>query len=136
MTVKRTTNWIQKNKRWAIYMRDNCKCVYCDATIGDGALLTLDHITPVAKTGTANNKHTNLITSCRSCNSSKSDKSMSRWLRVLKERGTTDEKINDIKNAVRRAKRGKDSRKRSEDTLRTRGYYDKAEEFLNDLNNQ
>lgn len=54
--------------------RDQYRCVYCDAHKD----LCVDHKTPIAKGG--DNSTGNLQTLCRSCNSSKGDKSMSEWL--------------------------------------------------------
>jgi len=62
-------NWIRRDKRLAIYLRDGCCCAYCGATIEDGAQLTLDHITPHADGGT--NRAANLVTCCRRCNTAR-----------------------------------------------------------------
>jgi len=42
--AKRTQgmNWIRKEKRLAIYLRDGLACGYCGQSIEDGAKLTLD----------------------------------------------------------------------------------------------
>jgi purine nucleoside permease len=62
-------NWIRPVKRLAIYMRDGMACAWCDATIEDGATLTLDHLVPQSKGGT--NHERNLVTCCHRCNSSR-----------------------------------------------------------------
>lgn len=69
-------NWIRQEKRLAIYLRDGLSCVYCGATIEDGAL-TLDHVRPIAKGGT--NVASNLVTSCKHCNSARGKQSIARF---------------------------------------------------------
>ena len=49
----------------AVRERDSHKCVYCDA-VED---LTLDHVVPLSRGGS--NEVGNLVTACRTCNSSK-----------------------------------------------------------------
>ena len=55
-------NWIRKDKRLAIYMRDHGRCVYCESQ----ANLTLDHLRPASKGG--DNRARNLVTACMDCN--------------------------------------------------------------------
>ena len=55
--------------KFLIFNRDGLCCMYCGHSAPDGALLVLDHITPVASGGT--DTAGNLATSCRSCNLSK-----------------------------------------------------------------
>ena len=68
------SSWIRKDKRLAIYLRDRFACAYCGRDLhgADPATVTLDHLDAVHKAGhhTANN----LVTACRSCNSSRQDK--------------------------------------------------------------
>lgn len=62
--------WIRPEKRLAIYLRDEFRCVYCDqnlANISDPRSITLDHIKTKSRGG-GNEAH-NLITACRKCNS-------------------------------------------------------------------
>jgi len=42
-------NWIRREKRVAIYLRDGCACAYCGATLEDGTQLTLDYLRPRRK---------------------------------------------------------------------------------------
>ena len=74
--AKRTQgmNWIRKEKRLAIYLRDGLACCYCGQSIEDGARLTLDHLTPYSKGG--GNDATNLVTSCLICNSKRGNRSV------------------------------------------------------------
>jgi hypothetical protein len=65
-------NWIRQEKRLAIYLRDGCACIYCGSSIEEGAQLTLDHIVPRSENG--GNSEKNLITSCRKCNDSRSNR--------------------------------------------------------------
>jgi 5-methylcytosine-specific restriction endonuclease McrA len=81
------SNWIRKNRRYAIYERDNCTCAYCGITVipgkssllGKEQLATLDHIVP--RNAGGNNKSDNLITSCVSCNSSRKDTPLFEYLK-------------------------------------------------------
>lgn len=56
-----------------IFLRDNFRCVYCGAT----EKLSLDHVHPVSRGG--DNSIDNLVTACRSCNSSKGAKDKEEW---------------------------------------------------------
>jgi 5-methylcytosine-specific restriction endonuclease McrA len=68
------SNWLRKDKRLAIYMRDDWRCVYCDRSLKrvNPRQRTLDHIIPVAMGGS--NNETNLITCCKKCNDRKQDR--------------------------------------------------------------
>ena len=65
-------NWIRQEKRLAIYLRDGCACMYCGATIEDGAKLTLDHVSPHSHGGS--NSERNLVCCCARCNSVRQDR--------------------------------------------------------------
>ena len=60
--------------RFEIFKRDKFTCQYCGAKSPD-VILNVDHIKPVADGG--NNGLLNLTTSCRVCNSGKSDRLLS-----------------------------------------------------------
>ena len=66
--------WIRVEKRLAIYVRDGFACVYCGADLRNAAPanVTLDHLLPRSADGS--NDATNLVTACRSCNSSRQDR--------------------------------------------------------------
>lgn len=66
--------WIRVEKRLAIYLRDGFGCAYCGRDLRNAAPadVTLDHLLPRSAGG--NNDATNLVTACRSCNSSRQDK--------------------------------------------------------------
>lgn len=70
---------IRKDKRLAIYLRDNFRCVYCvtDLRSVHPNDITLDHIVPAIDGGT--HAETNLITACRSCNCSRQDTPVTRF---------------------------------------------------------
>lgn len=71
-----TGQWIRKDKRLAIYLRDELRCMYCGRNLKDAAPadVTLDHLTPRSAVGT--NESTNLVTACRPCNSSRGARSL------------------------------------------------------------
>jgi len=79
-------NWIRKNKRIAIYVRDGHKCIYCGITKAQakrrGVLITLDHVEP-RELGGCNSVH-NLVTACLSCNTSKGDKTRDEYVEYVK----------------------------------------------------
>jgi len=74
-------NWIRQEKRLAIYLRDGLSCVYCGASIEDGAQLSLDHLTTDSRGGS--NDATNLVTCCSRCNSSRADRPVRRFARSV-----------------------------------------------------
>lgn len=67
--------WIRREKRFAIYLRDGFRCGYCktDLRTANRFDINLDHIICRGEKGSTN-EPTNLITSCRSCNSKRQDK--------------------------------------------------------------
>lgn len=71
---KHGMNWITKQKRLAIYLRDGMGCAYCGSGLEEGAQLTLDHLVPRVAGG--DNKETNLITACSRCNSYRSNREL------------------------------------------------------------
>jgi 5-methylcytosine-specific restriction endonuclease McrA len=66
--------WIRKEKRLAIYIRDNFKCVYCGKDLRNVSAndITLDHLVPKSYGGS--NSEINLITACKSCNCGRGNK--------------------------------------------------------------
>ena len=89
--------WITPNRRRAIYIRDDLRCVYCDKGIEDGIVFTLDHLTSQDLGGT--NESRNLVTACKSCNSAKGKKSIRGFFSWLRGKGIDTDKI---KNRIRR----------------------------------
>ena len=78
-------NWIRQEKRLSIYMRDGLACVWCGSSIEQDpvCILTLDHITPHSKGGS--NNETNLVTSCKRCNSSRGARSINKFASAVAE---------------------------------------------------
>jgi hypothetical protein len=68
------SKWITRERRLALYIRDGMGCAYCGLGIEDGAMLTLDHLTPHCQGG--KNTSDNLITACRTCNSARGDRTL------------------------------------------------------------
>lgn len=68
------SRWIRPEKRLALYIRDGFSCAYCGRDLHNAApsVVTLDHLLPRIAGGS--NEATNLITACRTCNSSRQDK--------------------------------------------------------------
>lgn len=66
--------WIRAEKRAALYLRDRFACVYCGRDLRHAAPadVTLDHLLPRSAGGT--NEAVNLVTCCRTCNSSRGSK--------------------------------------------------------------
>lgn len=62
--------WINQVDRLAIYLRDNVSCIYCGASQD----LTLDHV--VCHSHNGSDKHNNLVTACRSCNSKRGNQTI------------------------------------------------------------
>jgi 5-methylcytosine-specific restriction endonuclease McrA len=97
------SKWIRPNKRQAIYTSDNHTCQYCGRSIYEHSdiVLTLDHILPRELGG--DNKATNLVTACLSCNSSKRDLPLAAFIQVLADRGVDPSQVRkNVRNASRR----------------------------------
>lgn len=79
------TDWIRAEKRLAIYLRDGFVCTYCGVDLhgSDPNLLTLDHLETRNWRGRAlregENSEANLVTACKSCNSTRHDKALEDW---------------------------------------------------------
>lgn len=64
--------------------RDGHKCAYCGATKeSSGTYLQLDHLTPKSLGG--EDVASNLVLSCRSCNSRRGNKTLTEWAIVSPE---------------------------------------------------
>ena len=74
--------------RFEVFKRDNFKCHYCGMSAPD-VVLNVDHIDPVSNGG--ENNILNLITSCRDCNSGKSDRLLSENSMLDKQRKMLEE---------------------------------------------
>lgn len=79
---------ISKKMRFEVFKRDKFSCQYCGASAPD-VILHIDHIEPVSKGG--GNDILNLITSCRDCNSGKSDRRLDDHAEIAKQRAQLEE---------------------------------------------
>lgn len=68
-------NWIRRDKRLAIHIRDRFECVWCEKDLRDAepGECTLDHFKPHVEGGT--NGEDNLVTACQRCNKSRKARS-------------------------------------------------------------
>jgi hypothetical protein len=64
-------------QRYAIFARDQNRCVYC-GNIFDVAELTVDHVQPRVRSGDRSDG--NLVTACQSCNTRKGSKRLAVFL--------------------------------------------------------
>lgn len=60
---------VSAKTRFEVFKRDAFKCQYCGKGVDAGAVLEVDHLTPVAEGGT--NEIFNLVTACKDCNRGK-----------------------------------------------------------------
>jgi len=79
--------WIRLEPRLAIYLRDDLTCAWCGQSARDGVELTLDHCKPRNKGG--DNKPSNLVTSCFTCNSSRGEKSLSKFSKIAAKKNVS-----------------------------------------------
>jgi len=79
---------ISKKIRFEVFKRDSFTCQYCGKSAPE-VILHVDHIMPVSKGG--DNDITNLITSCQSCNSGKSDTKLDDDAVIAKRKKQLDE---------------------------------------------
>jgi 5-methylcytosine-specific restriction endonuclease McrA len=72
---KNGSKWITRERRLALYIRDGFACAYCGTDLRNArpAEVTLDHL--VCRVSGGGNESANLVTACRSCNSSRGDRS-------------------------------------------------------------
>lgn len=78
-------DWVRLPLRMAIYFRDDFDCIWCRQmfpldVMGYG--LSLDHVDPEK-----GNTSDNLVTCCKSCNSSKQNRTLGQWYKRLETRG-------------------------------------------------
>jgi 5-methylcytosine-specific restriction endonuclease McrA len=69
----RSSSWCAKDKRLAIYIRDEFACAYCGRDLRNAPAreLTLDHL--VCRVDGGSNAESNLVLACLACNSGRSD---------------------------------------------------------------
>lgn len=112
-------NWIKREKRLALYLRDGLACVYCGDGVEDGATLTLDHLTPNVKGGT--NDASNLVTACHRCNTARGTRSVAAFCRAVAEYLDHGVQAKDIEAHVRKVTRRQYSTAQARALLESRG---------------
>jgi hypothetical protein len=106
---------ISKRLRFEVFKRDCFTCQYCGQAAPE-VVLNVDHILPVAKGG--KNDLLNLITSCFSCNSGKSDKELSDNALVLKQKKQLKEQSDRLEQIKMIAQWAKDTIETQENELK------------------
>ena len=91
------SQWIRDNRRHAIYARDAWTCCYCGEVVSDQEL-TLDHVR--ARHNGGGNETANLVTACKSCNSSKQDRALAAFARTF---DIPDDVLKRVRNARARS---------------------------------
>lgn len=76
----RSSSWIRREKRVAIYIRDGFTCMYCGADLRDAPphRMGLDHLVPQSNPRCTNHER-NLVTACVTCNSARQDKPVAKF---------------------------------------------------------
>lgn len=93
-------NWIRKEKRLAIYLRDGLACCYCGQGVEDDAKLTLDHLTPHSRGGS--NQPDNLVTCCHACNSLRRNHTVNKFVKTVLRHSKPDKVLRHIFVTTRR----------------------------------
>lgn len=78
---RHSSAWIRPDKRWAIYVRDGLRCVWC----GDDAAC-LDHLFARASRWRDNDPR-RIVSACTRCNTMRKATPPAGWLRFLRDRG-------------------------------------------------
>lgn len=83
------SQWITKERRLAIYLRDGFVCQFCgrDMHDDDASIITLDHVVPRSKGGTHSTE--NLLSSCVFCNSAKGVGCYKKFVKRFDRRGVS-----------------------------------------------
>lgn len=79
---------IRKSVRFEVFKRDSFTCQYCGQKSPD-VVLEIDHITPVAEGGDSD--ILNLVTSCKACNTGKSDKPLTETVALDRRRAQLED---------------------------------------------
>ncbi len=117
-------NWIRRDKRLAIYLRDGVACVYCGTGVEDGGRLSLDHLVPYSRGG--KNAATNLVTSCIRCNSSRGARSVRAFCKGVAAYLNHEIEGGEIERAVRTSARRKIDMGAARELLERRGTWTEA----------
>ena len=88
-----TGRWIRPERRLAIYLRDEMRCLLCGLRFDDGRLdeITLDHVIPRSKAGT--NVASNLYTCCVACNARRGDADLAPFVRQMIRHASKAERV-------------------------------------------
>ena len=117
-------NWVRPTTRLAIYLRDGLACVYCGDGIEQGVMLTLDHVQPHSKGGS--DRPTNLVTACKTCNSSRGNRSVAAFARSVAEYRDHDADADAIRAHVHRCTRRVLPRAEARELIARRGSLKRA----------
>ena len=88
-TIAQQIDWLPREVRLAIYLRDGCACVYCGVSVEEGVRLALDHVVPCDLFGS--DEPSNLVTCCTVCNSSKRNLTLRTYVQHLSDYGRNTE---------------------------------------------
>ena len=113
------SKWIRPTTRLAIYLRDGLACIYCGDGIEDGATLSLDHVHPQSKGGS--DRATNLVTACRTCNSSRGSRPVAEFAVSVAEYRNHDLTADEITRRVRCSTRRRLPRAEAREMIARRG---------------
>ena len=136
-TKRAAGKWISVLKRRAIYFRDGHVCCFCgrdEQTIisecdKNWDMLSLDHILPYSEGGS--NAANNLITCCRDCNTKRKTRTPMEFAdHLIKEGVMTSEDKNNLAIKICNIVVTNDSRSKVLNTLHNKGFYDKAQKYL------
>lgn len=119
-------NWIRQEKRLAIYLRDGLACCYCGKGIENNIQLSLDHLKPRIKNGS--HHESNLITCCIKCNSSRQDKKLNAFLKIIAI--SKNVSIEDIQKKIRNQTARKLPKQEAKKLIEIRGSAKKAIDHL------
>ena len=119
-------NWIRQEKRLAIYLRDGLACCYCGKGIENNIQLSLDHLKPRIKNGS--HHESNLITCCIKCNSSRQDKKLHTFLKIVSE--SKNISIQELQKKIRNQTARKLPKQEAKKLIERRGSAKKAIDHL------
>tara|TARA_R100000426_G_scaffold78609_1_gene56152 strand:+ start:270 stop:722 length:453 start_codon:yes stop_codon:yes gene_type:complete len=135
-------SWIAREKRQAIYFRDQRKCWYCgmsESQIEKDNIkrndfwnsLSLDHIVPDSQGGS--NLANNLITCCKRCNSKRGTKTIAEFQVYV---GMSTRRKNQLNAKIVEIIQTNDSRSRAKNSLHLGGHFEKSYQLFKLLNDK
>lgn len=96
--------WIRPEKRLAIYLRDRMTCSWCGEKLTEHSA-ALDHLKPQSMG--VNNSASNLVASCKRCNSARGNRSMTAFAESVASYLNHGETATNILRRIRRRRRRK-----------------------------